>query len=226
MSRIARSRTVLTATLLAIAGACGGARTTPAPTPGPAADQQPLEHALSGLAARHVVMLPVYIVRVAPELPWTAAVGNPTEVARTLDADILAAFDEHGLRRTWIFPPDLMQSYRRNPTYATDPYALAEEPLRAPTFRSEDHLPEPLASQLRTLIALHDDARMVLAPVELRLEPAGPGAGRGVLHLALIDARGDNVVWTGDVVSDTVPAFGPEISASIASRLANVVAIR
>ena len=181
---------------------------------------------MSGLAARHVVMLPVYIVRVAPELPWTAAVGNPAEVARRLDADILAAFDEHGLRHMWIFPPDLVQSYRNNPTYATDPYSLAEEPLRSPNLRSEDHLPEPLASQLRTLIALHDDARMVLAPVELRLEPAGPNAGRGVLHLALVDARGDNVVWSGDIVSDTVSQFGPEISASIAARLASVVAIR
>ena len=38
--------------------------------------------------------------------------------------------------------------------------------------RSTQRLPEPLASQLRTIVALHDDARLVLAPVELRLEAA------------------------------------------------------
>ena len=87
------------------------------------------------------------------------------------------------------------------------------------------HLPEPLASQIRTMVALQEDTRLVLAPVELRLDTAGTG-GRGVLRVTLMDARTSDIRWIGDIVSDTVPAFGPAITASIAARLAGVVTPR
>jgi hypothetical protein len=198
--------------------ACGGAASTKtAPAP------DPLAHSLSGLAAQHVVVLPAYGVHVMPGLDWAAAIGRPVDVQRTLDADIVSALEEHGLRQGWIFPDQLLQSYRRNSTYAADPYALAEEPLRAPGLGSDARLPEPLASQLRTLVALHEDARLVLAPVDLRFEKAGTG-GRGLLRLVLIDPRYSTVVWIGEISSDTLPAFSPAISADIASKLANIVA--
>ncbi|HEX3868100.1 MAG TPA: hypothetical protein VHV78_15160, partial [Gemmatimonadaceae bacterium] len=161
---------------------------------------------------------------VMPPLRWAGAIGRPMDVQRTLDADILAAFDDRGLRKSWIFPQDLEESYHRNSSYATDPYDLAEEPLRSPSLILDARLPEPLASQLRTLIALHDDARLVLAPVELRLEEAGAAGARGVLRLVLIDPRYSAVRWIGEIPSDTVATFGPVISASIAARLAAVVA--
>ena len=165
-----------------------------------------------------------YAARVMPELAWNAAVARPGQLQRTLDADILAALEERGLQKTWILPPQLVQSYRRNSTYAADPYTLAEEPLRSPSLAVNARLPEPLASQIRTLVALHDEARLVLAPVELRLESAGEGTGRGVLRLVLLDARASNVVWIGQVSSDAAAVFGPAITASVAARLASAVA--
>jgi hypothetical protein len=184
---------------------------------------QPAEHSLAGLAGQHIAVLPTYAVRVAPELDWTSSIGRLSDLKRTLDADIVAAFDDRGLRANWVFPEALEQSYRHNPTYATDPYALAEEPLRAPSLATDARLPEPLASQVRTLVALHDDVRLVLAPVELRFEKAGPG-GRGVLRLVLVDARTSTVRWSGDVASDAVEAFTPAITASIGARMAAMVA--
>src|SRR5262249_44739741 len=127
---------------------------------------QPVEHGLSGLAAQHIAVLPTYMARVDPMLNW--AIGRPLELQRRLDADILAALEDRGLRRSWVFPEDLVKSYRSNPTYGTDPYALAEEPLRAPSLAVDTRLPEPLASQIRTLVAFQQDLRMVLAPVEVR----------------------------------------------------------
>jgi len=185
---------------------------------------EPAEHALSGLAAQHIAVLPTYSVRVMPGLAWSAAIGRPSDVQKTLDADILAALDERGLRKTWLFPPELEQSYKRNPTYATDPYTLAEEPLRSPTLALDARLPEPLASQVRTLVALLNDVRFVLAPVELRLEKAGDG-GHGVLRLVLMDARLSNVRWIGEIHGDTLPQFGPALTAGVAAKLANVVAV-
>ena len=203
--------------------ACGGsASQTQAQTPAP---RELPEHSLSGLAAQHVVLLPTYAARVAPNLAWSSAVGRLSDVQKTLDADLLSALEARSLRKVWIFPEDLAQSFRRNASYSTDPYALAEEPLRSSMLAVDQRLPEPLASQLRTLIALHEDARLVLAPVELRFEPAGSG-GRGVLKLVLIDPRSSVTQWIGEVASDPAPAYGPVISASIASKLANAVTAR
>ena len=203
---------------LAIAAGCGhGSKPEPLPTP--------TEHSLAGLAAQHVVMLPTYAVRVVPPLLWNSAIGRPTDVQRTLDADILAAFEDRGIRKNWIFPDDLAQSYKRNSMYATDPYALAEEPLRSPGLFLDARLPDPLATQLRTLIALHEETWLVLASMELRFEQAGSG-GRGVLRLVLVDPRFSAVRWIGEIASDTASTFGPVISASIAAKLAGIVSIQ
>ena len=204
--------------VLAVSACGGGGKAQPAAVP------QTPEHALAGLAAQHVAVLPTYAVVVAPGLDWGSAIGRPGELQRTLDTDIIAAFEERGLPKTWVFPPALQRSYRRNSTYAADPYALAEEPLRSNSLVIDGRLSEPLASQIRTLVALHENVRLVLAPVELRLEKSGTNMGRGVLRLVLLDARMANVRWIGQVASDSVETFGPKITASLAARLAGVVA--
>jgi len=212
-------RLALLASLLLSGLACGGAAK-------PKTQPELAEHSLSGLSAQRIVLLPTYSIRVMPGLSWSASsIGSPINVQRTLDADLLAALDERGLRKRWIFPDDLQASFKRNPSYAADPFALAEESLRSPALNIEQRLSEPLASQLRTLVALHEDARLILAPVEVRFEPAGPG-GRAVLRLVLVDPRLSRPTWIGEVVSDSAAAFGPVISASLASKLANLVAIR
>jgi len=143
---------------------------------------EPSEHALAGLAAQHVAVLPAYAVKLMPGLGPLDL--KPVEFERMLDADLPAAFDDRGIKKGWLFPPDLRSSFRRNSSYAADPDNLAQEPLRSPMLAVDARLPEPLASQIRTLVALHDDVRLVLAPVELRLEPvAGQTGGRGVLRV-------------------------------------------
>ena len=209
-------RRTLVASLLVAGVACGGAAK-------PNTQPELAEHSLSGLAAQRIVLLPTYSIRVMPGLSWS--IGRPIDIQRTLDADLLAALDERGLRKKWIFPDDLQASFKRNASYAADPYGLAEEPLRSPALNIEQRLVEPLASQLRTLVALHEDARLILAPVEVRFEPTGTG-GRAVLRLVLVDPRLSRPTWIGEVVSDSATAFGPVISASLASKLANLVAIR
>jgi hypothetical protein len=204
------------ASLTACHGGSSAASTTPAPPP------LPSEHSLSGLAAQQVAVLPTYSIRVVPGLQW--AIGRPEDAKRAMDAELLSAMEERGLRKAWLFPEELAASYRRNSSYASDPYALAEEPLRSPNLNGETRIPQPLASQIRTLVALHQDARLVLAPVELRFEKAGATTGRGILKVVFLDARMANVFWTGEFSSDTTSAFGPVIAATIASRLAAAVA--
>lgn len=190
--------------------------------PSAQAAPSPPEHALANLAAQHVVVLPTYTAHAAPGLTWK--IPSTAELRRTMDADIVSAFEERGVRKAWIFPDQLQAAYRRNVTYATDPYALAEEPLRSPALAIDQRLPEPLASQIRTMVAFHEDARLVLAPVELVVEPAPGGGGRGVLRLVLMDARLSNIRWIGSVSGDSSAAFGPAITARVAAKLAGVVA--
>jgi hypothetical protein len=211
------TRVVAAGATVAVVAACHGGQQAESVPQAP-------EHALSGLARQHIILLPTYAVRVAPGLDWSASIGRPIDVQHTLDADIHAALEERGIDKTWVFPAQLEQAFKRNSTYAADPYTLAEEPLRGPALAADARLPEPLASQIRTMVALHDDVRLVLAPVELRLEKAGVSGGRGVLRLVLLDARASNVRWIGQVAGDEAPAFGPVVTASLAARLANVVA--
>lgn len=202
---------------LVLAATTAAACSTPAPTPAPSP-----QGALRGLVAQHVVVTPAYALEVAPELGWSA-LPRHADVLRQLDADIAAALDDRGVKDGWVFPPALSQSYKRNPTYATDPYRLGEQPLQSPALRTGDRLPEPLASQLRTITALND-GRYVLAPVELRFERVGTGpAGRGVLRIAVLDARASDVRWIGRVNGDTASTFGPALTASVAARLADLI---
>ncbi len=210
-----------TLTLLAIcaaatlsAAACARP-STPAPAP---------VGALSTLAAQQVIVLPTYAAIVQQPLNWS--IGRPNELQRTLDNEIAAAFDERGLKKTWVFPDQLAQSYRVNSQYATDPYGLAVEPLRRAGWQADSRLPEPFASQIRTMVALYPNARLLLVPVELRLVPVVPRGGKGILRVFVVDARTASVAWVGEVESDPLDSFGPALPASIAARLAAVVAPR
>src|SRR3954471_21881117 len=170
---------------LSVAG-CGGGTAATTPATAPAPEQRPL----AALAATGAIVTPASIIHIAPELNWSAQQAPARETLRALDDDIAAAIAERGLKANWVMPADLALSYKRNPTYAADPYALAEEPLRSSSFIVGTRLTEPLASQLRTMIALHENARSVLLPVELRLDPVPPGNdARASLRLVLVDPR-------------------------------------
>jgi hypothetical protein len=144
-----------------------------------------------------------------------------------MDDDIASTLTARGLKAGWVFATELAVSYKRNPTYAPDPYALAEEPLRAPSFVASSRLTEPLASQLRTMIALHENARVVLVPIELRFDRSdSSSAARAALRLALIDPRFSEARWVGEVKSDTTSADPRVLTASLARAIGGLIVSR
>ena len=202
---------------LAMPAACGGgAASTPTTTPAPQ------EHPLAILQSNGAIVTPTYALRVAPELNWGARIGSTRDFLRAVDDSIGAALAARGLRNGWITPSDLVTSYRRNPTYATDPYALAEEPLKSSGFSAGTRLPEPLASQLRTMIALHENARYVLLPIEVRFERDSSAR----LRLALVDPRFAEAKWVGEVRSDVANADPRALASALAGHIADLVASR
>jgi hypothetical protein len=187
----------------------------------------PESHPLAGLAAGGAIVTPTYVVRAAPESYWSGRLGPSRETLRAMDDDIAAAIANRGLKAGWIFPADLAVSYKRNPTYATDPYALAEEPLRSPAFVAGSRLPDPLATQLRTMIALHENARFVLLPIELRFEHVDTtNTSRATLTLATVDPRFSEVRWVGLIKTDTSSTDPQVLMAALARHFADLIASR
>lgn len=214
-------RTLGSIALLTLA-ACGGSGNKPASTA-----PEPEQHPLAGLAASGAIITPTYTVRTATEASGIVQMGSTREVLRLLDDDIAAALAERELKTGWILPADLALSFKRNPTYAPDPYALAEEPLRSPSFKPGIRLPEPLASQLRTMIALHENARAVLLPIELRFDRDNTGsAARATLTLAVVDPRFSEAKWVGTVRGDTASTDLHVLTRSVARGLADLITSR
>lgn len=207
----------LAAGLLACASPASHAQQSPTP-PAPKQVVRPL----ANLAPQHIIVPPVFTLDRGDPMGWAAGIARPRAMLRQLDSAIVAEFDARGLVGTWYFAPALERSYKLNSTYAANPYMLAEQPLRG-RIEVGKFYGEPLATQLRTMIALQDGARFVLLPVDLRFEPAGDGEGVAVLKLVLVDARTTQYQWVHEVKSDPAKAFGPAVLTSLANHFADLV---
>lgn len=203
------------------AGGCagGGSQASPEPAAAPVPNRP-----LAGLVAQRIVVAPVAAVTEGDPLGWAAAIPRQREWRQTLDREISTELGLRGLDRAWVFPEALGRAYDRNPAMSPDPYRLATEPIRGVTKPNpEVRIPDPLASQLRTLVAVHD-ARFVLVPVQAAFERAGDEGGRAVLRLVLVDARAAEVRWAGEVRSSVFATFNPEVTVSLADSLADLIA--
>ena len=179
---------------------------------------------LANLAAQRVVVTPAFSLVSGESLGWSAQIPRAREFLLALDSTIAATFAERGLKSQWIYPADLVRAKRGSPTYAVDPYALGVGQLRNPNVVSGTKLGDPLATQLRTMVALQEDARAVIIPVELRFEKdAKTGLGAAALRVALLDGRLGDVRWIGVVRSDPATAFSPALLTTLAAHLADLI---
>jgi hypothetical protein len=212
-------RRLIPALLLPLAlAACRSAKPDASPS-SPPVDLRPL----NAFAGQRVAVLPAQRLRPADTLTWGARVPAGRAYLAAFDSVLAAQPGERGLATVWAQAADVERAARRNATYAADPRSLAVNALLPRKSKPLEDLPEPLASQLRTLVAL-TDARYALVPVELRFERGTTGQGRAVLHAALLDARAASVTWAGDVAGDSSLTLSPALAASPAARLADLIA--
>lgn len=190
------TRRSLRVLLLAIAAAAPAVAAAQDPAP-PAAPAQRAMPPLAPFAAQRVALVPLQFFR-ADTAGWGKA-----EVFATLrlafDSTLAATLQERGMGRRWAYPADVVRSAKRNPTYASDPYALGAVRWRSAEPKPGDQMPMVVADNLRPLSAL-GDTRLAMIPVELR----GEGAF-AVLRLVIADTRMRSVVWAADL---RVPAEG------------------
>jgi hypothetical protein len=175
------------------------------------------------MADQALIVLPTRYLRALDSLGWGGQLDARQWLA-TVDDEIAFALSQRGAGRRWTLPADLARSARRNAAFAPDPATVAAEPLRPRGRELEPRVPEPLISQLRSLIALRDDVRYALLPVEVRFEAMPEGGGRAVLNLVLVDVRRSEIAWTTDVASERVDTFSPAVAASLGSRVADLIA--
>jgi hypothetical protein len=160
-------------------------------------------------------------------LGWRTSAGSDARIIASLDSVLADSLSGRGLGGLWIFPPALRRTISRNPTYLSDLSNIrALDAVRVAMRKRDDPLTEPFASQLRALAGV-SDARYALIPLELRFEPILPGtSGRAALRSALVDARGAQLVWVGEVLGDPHETFGSAVLASLARRVADLVVAR
>ena len=207
-------------TALVAAGCAQGAAST---------DEAPVVAArpLAALTAQRIVVAPVPAVVEGDPLGWGAGIPRQREWLRQLDSAIATELGQRGLATAWVYAGALGRAYERNSALSPDPYRLASGPLRGLSRLSgSERVPEPLASQLRTLVAVHD-GRFVLLPLDVAFEAApGSAGGQARLKLLLIDARTTEIRWIGEVRSDPSSTLTPAVTSSLASHLADLIAAR
>jgi len=175
---------------------------------------------LEGMAAKSVLMLPTRYVSFADTLGWAKQLPTQGDWLAQLDSALVSTLRDRGLQ-TWRLADDITRSAKRNADFVADPHNVAAIALRFGHKPPRYEIGEPLASQLRSLIALND-ARVVLIPVEVRTVNRGK-QGALLLRLAAIDARSSTVIWTGDVAGTPVSAWSNAVFADLAEQVASLV---
>ncbi len=156
---------------------------------------------LSGMIGRHMVVFPgQYLALAGPGGTW-----DITQEGRTLlpilDEEIADAMRKRGANNNWTFGPDITARADRNAGLAGDPRQLSVQAVRR-NPAGDTPLPEPLASQIRTLVSL-TNARYALLPIETHLDNRN-GERKGSLRVLMIDSRTARIVWAGDIVAPVV----------------------
>jgi hypothetical protein len=182
----------------------------------------PHAHVLAAFSTRRLMILPTHYLRMGDSLGWADQITDQTAYLSSLDDEVAFAFSDRGVKKVWVFPAAIDAMAKRNEAYAPDPHAMAAQWLRFPgPKRLPQQLPDPIASQLRTLVAMQDGGQLVLLPVELRFERVPGGMECAVLRFVIFDAVRAKIIYMADVASDPQAAFGPALAASLANHLAD-----
>ena len=161
---------------------------------------------------------------------WDVTQEGPS-LLPVLDDELADQLRKRGVNSNWTFARELKQSADRNGGLAGDPRQLAAQGIRR-NAAGDTPLPEPLASQLRTLAAL-TSARFAVLPIETRVDTRN-GERKASVRILLIDTRTARILWVNDieaqvsrdptVVSDATSPYGFRIIArELASRFADLV---
>lgn len=235
---VPRLRVMLIPVTALLVAACGGAPAPKAaPEPAMARDTAVAATAVSvgampekappifgSFASRMVVVFPLqrYAVGDSGWMSASSTTGRPR--AAQLDSALTAALRDRGLEGTWSLPPNTSRVAQREVINRTDPRALATAGLTPSRRRNDVDLREPLGSQLRNIIAMVPESRMILLPLETRVLTTAAGTRQATMRIALLDGRMSTVLSFPDVIGP--PAADEKAAlAAVAAKFADLVVV-
>jgi hypothetical protein len=217
--------------------ACGGSTPTPATAPAPAVDTirtvkeavAPIVPAASNApppfadyASRMVVVFPLQRYAVGDSGWLMASTATGRLRAALLDSALTIVLRERGLDGTWSLAPNTSRVAQREVINRTDPRGVATAGLVPSRRRNDLDLREPLSSQLRAIIAMVPESRLVLLPLETRVRATSTGMKQATLRIAFLDGRMSTVLSFPDVVGN--PAADERGAlAAVATKFADLV---
>ena len=231
-----RLRVLLLPVVMLLVAGCGGAPAPkPAPEPAMARDTavavrtaavatEKAPPIFGSFASRMVVVFPLqrYAVGDSGWMSASSATGRPR--AAQLDSALTAVLRDRGLDGTWSLPPNTSRVAQREVINHTDPRALATAGLTPSRRRNDVDLREPLGSQLRNIIAMVPESRMILLPLETRVLTTAAGMRQATMRIALLDGRMSTVLSFPDVIGP--PAADEKAAlAAVAAKFADLVVI-
>jgi hypothetical protein len=142
------------------------------------------------------------LVLAEDSLRWEQVLADRKAVLAAADSVLGALLTVRAPEVTWVLPDEVRRQARRSPTFGSNPDQMATALLRSERLVD---VPDPLRSELRTLVALAG-ARYALIPaalVYLRATPdtsgtaprSGATVARAELSIVLVDARLGRVGW-------------------------------
>lgn len=195
----------------------------PAPTAVPAATPaRPAPPIFGDYASRMVVVFPLQKYAVADSGWLTAASATGRPRAALMDSALTAVLRDRGLETTWSLAPNTSRVAQREVINRTDPRALSTAGLVPSKRRNDVDLREPLGSQLRAIIALVPESRLILLPLEVRVLNTPAGLRQATLRIAVLDGRMSTVLSFPDVIG---PPAADEKAAlqAVAAKFADLV---
>jgi hypothetical protein len=176
--------------LLAGAAGCGGGHSQQPvqPKPSPFLNRPMVAAALAG---QKVAVLPLTLAVPDAALSSDTLLGVRTKVLPWADSLILNALTNRAPEVEWVGPEALRKVARRSIGFATDPDRMGHAILRDPLFKV---VPDPLRSQIRTLVALID-ARYALVPASAVFLKEVDGSVKVEICFVLVDARTGTPGW-------------------------------
>ena len=200
-----------------------GAATAPT-TAKPVAAAPQLPPVFGDYASRMVVVFPLqrYAMGDSGWLSAASATGRPR--AALLDSALTAVLRDRGLETTWSLPPNTSRVAQREVINRTDPRGLSTAGLTPGKRRNDVDLRDALGSQLRAIIAMVPESRVVLLPLEVRVLTTVAGAKQATLRIAFLDGRLSTVLSFPDVIG---PPAADEKAAlqAVASKFADLVIV-
>lgn len=187
--------------VVAVTLACGGAREQAHQAMPPVTAPLPT----GGLAGQRVAVFPLTLVAAEDSLHWEPYLANRWATLASADSVFVSLLVGRVPEVAWVPPEALRRAARRAAGVAPNPAQMGTAVLRAEGLVD---VPDPLRSQLRTVIALAGEGggRYVLIPAALvyrrprgpmpsAAASAGPARGTAELSVVLVDVRVGKVQW-------------------------------